>query len=118
MTDDYPSSWLRGVLEPCLLALVDRLGTTYGYELAAHLEQEGIGRIKGGSLYPALLRLEERGLVASEWQAGRGGPGRKCYHLTDRGRTELATATTRWASFAASVSGLLGTDVLDPGGSR
>ncbi|MCP4228057.1 MAG: PadR family transcriptional regulator [Actinomycetia bacterium] len=98
---------MRGVLDPCLLALIGRSGAAYGYDLAAQLEHHGLGRIRGGSLYPALLRLEDRGLLASEWQAGEGGPGRKCYELTATGRTELAAYGDQWAQFTASVAGLL-----------
>jgi PadR family transcriptional regulator PadR len=95
------------VLDPCLLALIGQSEATYGYELAAQLEDHGLGRVRGGSLYPALLRLEDRGLLASEWQAGEGGPGRKCYQLTPSGQAELETYRHQWLEFTTSVTGLL-----------
>jgi len=98
--------WIRGVLEPCLLALV-ATGDSYGYELAGRLGSAGLGPVPGGSLYPALTRLEKQGLVSSRWRAGDGGPGRKYYRLTAAGRHQLAADAERWDSFAAAVAGLL-----------
>lgn len=105
-TDDVPANWLRGVLEPCLLALLSD-GEAYGYELADRLDAAGIGRVKGGSLYPALGRLEQGGRVASDWRPGDGGPGRKYYRLTAAGRESLAESARRWSSFSSTVTGLL-----------
>ena len=107
---DVPSGWFRGVLDPCLLALVGE-GETYGYELAARLEGAGLGRVKGGSLYPSLARLEKRGWLASQWKAGDAGPGRKYYTLTDSGRAELEHQAQAWGEFAARVASVLGAEV-------
>lgn len=100
------SNWLRGVLEPCLLALL-RSGPAHGYELAGRLEAAGLGSVPGGSLYPALTRLAERDAVEAEWQPGEGGPGRKVYVLTDAGRAELDDVSTAWQDFANAVGGVL-----------
>jgi PadR family transcriptional regulator PadR len=98
--------WLRGILDVCLLALlVD--GEAYGYELAGRLSDLGVGTVAGGSLYPALLRLEKSGHLAAEWRAGDGGPGRKYYRLTDEGRNALARDAASWRRFAASVDAVL-----------
>lgn len=103
---DLSREWIRGVLEPCLLALVAG-GDSYGYDLAARLAAAGLGPVPGGSLYPALTRLEKQGLVSSRWRAGDGGPGRKYYRLTAAGRRQLAADAERWDGFAAAVAGLL-----------
>jgi 3-hydroxyacyl-CoA dehydrogenase len=79
------------------------------YELAAQLDAQGLGRVPGGSLYPALLRLEGQGLLASEWRAGDGGPGRKYYRLTAEGRATLDADVRRWDAFASAVGGVLAT---------
>src|SRR5690625_898005 len=84
----YPSEWLRGVLELCVLRVLAD-GATYGYAIAAELAQAGLGEIKGGTLYPLLGRLEKNALVTAEWRAGEGGPGRKYFALTAAGRAEL-----------------------------
>ncbi len=101
-----PTGWIRGVLEPCLLAFLAD-GEAYGYVLAGRLESAGLGRVPGGSLYPALLRMEKHGLVSAEWRAGDGGPGRKYYRLTDAGRQQLQEQAMAWDRFAGSVSQVL-----------
>ena len=68
----WPAQWLRGALELCVLAIVAE-GETYGYAISQRLAAARFGQVKGGTLYPILLRLEEDGLVASAWQAGAGG---------------------------------------------
>ena len=97
---------MRGVLDLSLLGLLAR-GEAYGYELARALEESGIGAVPGGSLYPALLRLEKAALLRSEWRAGDGGPGRKYYALTTAGRRALARDADAWRRFAASLEQVL-----------
>ncbi|MCB0996007.1 MAG: PadR family transcriptional regulator [Acidimicrobiales bacterium] len=98
--------WLRGVLPLCLLALCSQ-GESYGYDLGARLAEAGIGPVAGGSLYPALVRLEGQGLLVSEWRAPEGGRGRKYYRVTDEGVDHLRRQSSRWAVFARSVAGVL-----------
>ncbi len=98
------------MLEPCLLALLAD-GEAYGYELAGNLEAAGLGRIPGGSLYPALLRLEKQGLLVPEWRGGDGGPGRKYYALTKQGRRALSNHAVMWERFSSSVSAVLASGV-------
>ena len=104
---ELPREWLRGVLEPCLLALLAG-GEAYGYELATRLQGAGLGPVPGGSLYPALLRLHDQGFLRAEWRAGEGGPGRKYYELTPEGRAALEAQRATWRRFAAAVGGVLG----------
>ncbi|MFC4556520.1 PadR family transcriptional regulator [Georgenia faecalis] len=111
-TQAWPSEWLRGVLEVCVLRAVAE-APTYGYAIAADLEAAGLGSIKGGTLYPLLTRFEKAGVIAPEWRTGEGGPARKYYALTDRGRTELAELSARWSEFARTV-----TDHLAPSPDR
>lgn len=106
MTTSETSPWLRGVLEPCLLGLLGE-GEAYGYDLATRLEVAGIGTVPGGSLYPALLRLEKRGLLTAQWRAGEGGPGRKYYALTADGQQSLRRQRSAWIEFAAAVTTVL-----------
>lgn len=89
---------MRGVLEVCVLRVVAD-GPTYGYAIAQALRQNGIGAIKGGTLYPLLSRFEANGLVEVEWRAGDGGPGRKYYTLSDAGRGELERQAAQWSDF-------------------
>ena len=103
---DHRPDWLRGVLDLCLLALLND-GEAYGYELARRLETLGFGPVAGGSLYPALLRREKLGHLRAEWRPGDGGPGRKYYVLTRAGRAALDREGAAWRAFAASVDGAL-----------
>lgn len=99
MTEDrWPTEWLRGVLEVCVLRIVAD-GPTYGYAVTQALRGGGVGTVKGGTLYPLLSRFEAAGLVAVEWRAGDGGPGRKFYTLTASGRAELVRLSGDWVRF-------------------
>lgn len=107
MTDNaWPGDWLRGVLELCVMQALSA-GPTYGYAIATELAERGLGVIKGGSLYPLLQRLEQAGLVVSDWRAGDGGPGRKYFSLTPAGYAALAAQTHRWLEFTALTTALL-----------
>lgn len=102
----FPASWLKGLLDLAVLAVISR-GETYGYELAQDLGAAGFGEIKGGTLYPALARLEEAGLAVATWRAGQNGPGRKYYALTPDGHAELADRSTSWIEFSTALTNLL-----------
>lgn len=97
---------MRGVLDLCVLAALADV-ERYGYELAQCLERSGLGRVKGGTLYPLLARLEEAGLVVGEWHSGRQGQGRKYYALTGEGRRQLEEQTSEWKEFVACTISLL-----------
>jgi len=110
----WPSEWLRGVLDVCVLRILAD-GQTYGYAIAARLADGGLGVVKGGTLYPLLNRLENTGLVTAEWRAGDGGPGRKYYLLTDDGRQELQNTATQWSRFT-EVTGAMIAERQNPAG--
>src|SRR5262245_59359295 len=85
---------LRGHLEALALAALVR-GEAHGLEVLRRLEESGCGalRLKEGSLYPALYRLESAGLVVAAWEEGaapRRGPRRRVYSLTRNGAARLA----------------------------
>jgi PadR family transcriptional regulator PadR len=102
---------LRGHLEGMVLAALAR-GEAYGFEVLRRLEELGCGALslKEGTLYPVLYRLEEAGLLRAEWEAdsGRRGPRRRIYHLTQKGRHDLARHREAWAQFVTIVGGILG----------
>ena len=99
----WPSDWMRGTMELCVLRAISK-GPTYGYSIAIDLESNGLGVVKGGTLYPLLGRLEKASYVRTYWGAGVGGPGRKFYELTDVGRTRLTEMTQLWDKFSSVVS--------------
>jgi PadR family transcriptional regulator PadR len=85
-----------------LALLADR--SCHGYALIERLRDEGFERIQGGTLYPLLRRLEERGFVTHAWRHDEAGPGRKDFSITAAGREELARARAEWAR----VGGVIG----------
>lgn len=103
---DRRASWLKGVLDLLVLAALTR-GESYGYAIARSLDERGFGRIKGGTLYPVLNRLEEAGLVAAEYRVADKGPGRRYYRLTDEGHKILAEQSAAWLEFDDSVRAVL-----------
>ncbi|GAA5169816.1 MULTISPECIES: PadR family transcriptional regulator [Amycolatopsis] len=107
MDSDRRAQWLRGVLAPCVLALLARR-ESYGYELARELAAAGLGEIPGGTLYPLLLRLERDHLVESVWREGTTGPARKYYRATTAGRRALRELTADWEVFSRGVASILG----------
>jgi PadR family transcriptional regulator PadR len=109
----WPSEWLRGVLEVCVLRVLAD-GETYGYAIASRLADNGLGVVKGGTLYPLLNRLESAGFVAAQWRAGDGGPGRKYYLLTDAGHLELQSTADKWSRFTEMTCNIIRSLPLQP----
>jgi DNA-binding PadR family transcriptional regulator len=100
---------LRGALEPVILEVIAG-GATYGYEIARAIEQASAGRLlaQEGTLYPALHRLEKRGLLAAEWGLSPEGRQRKHYRLTPLGRKERLALRKEWTEFTRTVNLILG----------
>jgi PadR family transcriptional regulator PadR len=103
---------LRGHLDTMILSMLER-GEAHGLEILARLEGAGCGllRLKEGSLYPALYRLEAAGKVKAAWEAephGRRGARRRIYQLTSKGKRELNKGRQTWTSFVTVVGGILG----------
>lgn len=82
---------------------------SYGYEIAQRLKRESSEyfELKEGSLYPALHRLEHKGLLQSYWEVA-DGRRRKYYKVTAAGRKSYETRHTQWHDFVAGVAGILG----------
>jgi len=99
-------------LETMALAALEQ-GEAHGFEVWCRLEDAGCGalRLKEGSLYPALYRLEKAGLVRSAWKdnpSGRRGPRRRVYRLTKKGTRRLAEGRQEWRQFVVVVGNILG----------
>jgi PadR family transcriptional regulator, regulatory protein PadR len=103
---------LRGHLETMILSTLEQ-SEAHGLEILHRLEDAGCGllRLKEGSLYPALYRLEEAGEVKADWEAephGRRGARRRIYSLTAKGRRKLDVGRVEWQQFVRVVGGILG----------
>src|SRR5262245_53393137 len=103
---------LRGHLETMVLSTLER-GEAHGLEILRRLEVAGCGllRLKEGSLYPALYRLEAAGEVKAVWEAephGRRGARRRIYQLTTKGQRKLDADRVEWRQFVRILGGILG----------
>lgn len=96
----------KGTLEGCILKIISR-EAAYGYAIAATLRESGFDDLTEGTLYPLLLRLERKGLIAAEYRAGSGGPSRKYYQLTPDGAQCLAEFVAAWQTTGAAVNRIL-----------
>ena len=100
---------LQGTLDLLILRTLI-LGPAHGHTIAHSIEQtsENALEIEQGSLYPALHRLEDRGLVSSKWGVSDNNRKAKFYQLTVKGRKELTAATSRWRQMTRAIGLILG----------
>ena len=89
---------LQGTLDLMVLQTLDSLGPLHGYAIAARLEQVSGGalQLNMGTLYPALMRLEQRGLVLGNWGSTETNRKARFYALTPAGRRQLAKEKQAW----------------------
>lgn len=101
---------LQGTLDMLILKAVS-LGPLHGYGVLLRIQQISDNRleIQQGSLYPALYRLEHRGLIASEWGESENKRKAKYYRLTATGRRQLQEETRNWNRMADIIAGILKT---------
>ena len=94
----------QGTLDLLILKVVT-LGPIHGYAIAQRIQQisRDVLQVQQGSLYPALHRLENRGLLASEWKDSETGREAKFYRLTAKGQTELKSETESWKQLAKAI---------------
>jgi PadR family transcriptional regulator PadR len=101
---------LQGTLDMLVMrAVADE--PLHGYALAQRLKLISGGRlhVPHGSLYPALHRLENRGLLKAEWRDTASGREAKFYRLTPKGRRQLATEVAEWRELSQAIALVLGT---------
>lgn len=104
---------LRGHLESLVLAVLEQ-EEGHGFEILRRIEEQSSGALhmKEGSLYPALYRLEQAGLLKAKWESGktkRRGPRRRIYSLTKKGQKRLESDRQAWTHFVATLSPIIGT---------
>jgi PadR family transcriptional regulator len=100
---------LPGTLDLLVLKAVS-LGPLHGYGILLRIQQisRRILQIEQGSLYPALYRLEQAGLIDSKWGVSDNNRRAKFYHLTRSGRSRLRKETEQWSLFSRAVGHVLG----------
>jgi transcriptional regulator len=98
-----PTDVQQGTLALMILKTLETLGPLHGYGIARRIEQTSGHQItlNYGTLYPALLKLEQEGVIASEWGVSENRRKAKFYRLTRAGKAEVARAARDWARTAA-----------------
>jgi PadR family transcriptional regulator len=98
MTDKKNDVW-QGTMALMVLKTLEAMGPQHGYGIARRIEQISGDRLElnYGSVYPALLRLEQEGAIVSEWGASDNNRKAKFYRLTAAGRRRLKKETEEWA---------------------
>jgi len=103
---------LQGTLDLIVLKTLDAMGPLHGYGIAQRIQQvsEDLLKLNQGTLYPALLRLEQRGWIRSKWGVSDNNRKAKYYSLTNSGRKQLAAEAESWERMAAVIARLLGAE--------
>lgn len=101
---------LQGTLDLIVLQTLHVMGPMHGYGIAQRVKQvsEDLMSLNQGTLYPALLRLEQRGWISSKWGASENNRKAKYYSLTRAGRKQLLAETASWERMTALMTRLLG----------
>jgi PadR family transcriptional regulator PadR len=100
---------LQGTLDLMVLKTLESMGPLHGYGVARRIEQVSGNTVSlnQGTIYPALLRLEQRDWVAAEWGVSETGRRAKFYSLTVSGRRQIAQETENWERTAATMARFL-----------
>ena len=103
------SDVLQGTLDLMVLKTLESLGPLHGYGIARRIEQvsDNSVSLNQGTIYPALLRLEQRGWIKSAWGTSESNRRAKFYSLSPRGRRQIEEETENWERIAATMSRFL-----------
>jgi PadR family transcriptional regulator PadR len=105
------SEVLQGTLDLLVLKTLESMGPMHGFGIAVRIQQvsEDLLRLNQGTLYPALLRLEQRGWIASKWGVSENNRKAKFYSLTRAGRKRLVEEVESWDRMSAMIHRVLRT---------
>jgi PadR family transcriptional regulator PadR len=98
-----------GTLDLMVLKTLESMGALHGYAIARRIEQVAGGSLalNQGTIYPALLRLEQKGWISSEWGTSQNNRRARFYSITRAGRKQLAVEADLWARTVAMMNRLL-----------
>jgi transcriptional regulator len=104
---------LQGTLTLLVLRTLEALGPLHGYGIARRIEQisQDVLQLNQGTLYPALLRMEQEGWITSKWGASEKNRKARYYSITARGRRRLAKETEDWRRMSSTIERFL---IIDP----
>lgn len=100
---------LQGTLDLLVLKTLDSMGPMHGFGIALRIQQisEDLLKLNQGTLYPALLRLEQRGWLSSKWGVSENNRKAKFYSLTRAGRKQLGEEAESWDRMSAMINRVL-----------
>ena len=100
---------LQGALDLLVLKTLDTCGRMHGYGITLHIQtrSDNMLRIEEGSLYPALHRMEQAGVIKAEWGASENNRRARFYSITAAGRRQLAAEREQWLAVAGAVARFL-----------
>ncbi len=103
------SDVLQGTLDLMVLKTLQSMGSLHGYGIARRIEQVSVNTlsVNQGTIYPALLRLEQRAWVKAEWGTSETGRRARFYSLTRAGRKQIEQETENWERIAATMARFL-----------
>ena len=106
---DAKADVMQGTLDLMVLKTLEALGPLHGYGIARRIEQvsENLLQLNQGTLYPALLRLQQRGWIKSEWGISENNRKARFYSLTNAGRKQLAVEAKNWERISGVMARLL-----------
>jgi PadR family transcriptional regulator, regulatory protein PadR len=109
MTTQAKAEVLQGTLDLMVLKTLETMGPMHGFGIARRLEQvsEDLLRLNQGTLYPALLRLQQKGWITSKWGLSENNRRARFYSLTKAGRKQLAQETESWERMTVVIGRLL-----------
>ena len=109
MTEKKKSEVLQGTLDLMILQSLDSMGPLHGWGIARRIEQvsEDALFLNQGTIYPALLRLEQQGWIKSEWGLSENNRKAKYFQITRAGRRQLAKEVDNWWRIAGIISRIL-----------
>src|SRR5215467_4448004 len=107
--DKDKAAILQGTLDLLVLKTVETMGPLHGWAIAKRIEQvsDDLLELKYGTLYPALMRLEQSGWIESEWGTSDNNRRARFYSITKQGRKQLALEAKSWEQMAAFITRLL-----------
>ena len=106
---DPKADVMQGTLDLMVLKTLDGLGTIHGYGIARRIEQvsEDMLHLNQGTLYPALLRLQQKGWITSKWGVSENNRKARFYSITAAGKKQLAVETRNWERISRVMGRLL-----------
>ena len=106
---DEKADVLQGTLDLMVLKTLDTMGPLHGFGIARRIEQmsDDALRLNQGTIYPALVRLQQRGWISAEWGISENNRRAKFYSITKSGKKQLVAATQNWQRISATIARLL-----------